>query len=88
MNTRHSDAAPMLKGVRVIDLTTVVFGPLTTQVLADYGADVIKIEPLEGDIMRFAGTGAENGMGLIFLNLPHGAETLLRVAWRQCSPVF
>jgi 23S rRNA (adenine2030-N6)-methyltransferase len=28
------------------------------------------------------------GSGLIFLNLPHGAETLLRVAWRQCSPVF
>ena len=57
-----------LAGVRVIDLTTVVFGPSATQVLGDLGADVVKVEPPGGDISRAAGHGRSPGMGHFFLN--------------------
>lgn len=66
----------MLAGVRIIDLTSVVFGPLATQVLADYGADVIKVEPPEGDIMRYQGRGGSAGLAPIFLNLNRGKRSV------------
>lgn len=57
-----------LQGLRVLDLTSVIMGPVCTQILASYGAEVVKIEPPEGDIMRHAGAKQEPGMGAMFLH--------------------
>ena len=56
-----------LDGVRVIDMSTVLMGPVATQILGDYGADVIKVEPPEGDVMRHAGTARNPGMGPMYI---------------------
>ena len=52
-----------LDGVRVLDLSAVVSGPLTARLLGDFGADVIKVERLEGDIQRNVGSKRQGFSG-------------------------
>ncbi|MES2564061.1 MAG: CoA transferase [Pseudomonadota bacterium] len=67
-----------LQGVRVIDLTSVVVGPLATQILADHGAEVIKVESPSGDLGRtIGGLGVTPGMGPKFLHLNRNKRSLV-----------
>ena len=58
-----------LDGVRVVDLTTVFSGPYGTLMLGDLGADVVKVEPPEADVVRRVGPGRTDAMGPLFLSV-------------------
>jgi len=82
-----------LDGIRVLDLTTIILGPFATQILGDMGADVIKVEPPDGDAVRVVGPAPGQGRASVFLGsnrnkrslvldlkCEQGREALLRLA--------
>jgi len=55
-----------LKGLRVLEVSSVVMGPFSAQLLADMGADVIKLESLDGDVLRYSGPSKTAGLSSSF----------------------
>ena len=66
-----------LVGVRIIDLTAVLMGPSATQMLADLGADVIKVETQDGDTTRKIGPNGDDKMGPIYLALNRNKRSIV-----------
>jgi crotonobetainyl-CoA:carnitine CoA-transferase CaiB-like acyl-CoA transferase len=68
---------PLLEGLRILDLTSVILGPYGTQILGDLGAEVIKVEPPEGDSMRPVAPVAAPGLSAIFSNFNRNKRSVV-----------
>jgi formyl-CoA transferase len=65
-----------LQGIRVLDLSAVVLGPYATQILGDFGAEIVKVESPSGDLMRLNGVSRNRGMSSIFLTLNRNKRSI------------
>jgi crotonobetainyl-CoA:carnitine CoA-transferase CaiB-like acyl-CoA transferase len=68
---------PLLKGLRILDLTSVILGPYATQILGDLGAEIVKVEPPEGDSMRPVAPQAAPGLSAIFANCNRNKRSVM-----------
>lgn len=66
-----------LSGVKVVDMTSVLMGPFASQALGDMGADVIKVEAPQGDLVREIGPARNKGMGPVFLNANRNKRSIV-----------
>ena len=68
----------MLEGIRIVDMTSVIFGPYATQMLADMGAEVIKVEAPAGDMARYIGKPVKTpGMGSAHMTVNRGKKSIV-----------
>ena len=93
---RDPNGPRLLDGVRVLDFTAVIAGSYCTRMMADLGADVLKIEGLGGEILRHAGprrgaasalfSAMNSGKRCLTLDLKHWEQRVLRVEPREDCP--
>tara|TARA_B100000767_G_scaffold176561_1_gene164976 strand:- start:129 stop:1334 length:1206 start_codon:yes stop_codon:yes gene_type:complete len=65
-----------LKGIKIIDASSILMVPYCTRLLADMGADVIKIETIEGDNTRFIGPSNNEGMAAVYLSINRNKKSI------------
>mgnify|MGYP003626918451 CR=1 FL=1 len=66
-----------LAGYRILDLTSVLMGPAATQIMGDMGAEIIKVESPDGDVLRSVQPSRHTGMGAAFLNSNRGKRSIV-----------
>src|SRR5690606_37629966 len=69
-------SAGPLTGIRIVDLTSIIMGPYSTRILGDYGADIIKVESVEGDSTRFYRPYKSKNMSGTSLNLNRNKRSI------------
>ena len=67
----------LLKGLKVVDLSTIALGPYATQLLGDMGADVIKVESPGGDVFRAVRPGRRDDLGVAFMNYNRNKRSMV-----------
>jgi crotonobetainyl-CoA:carnitine CoA-transferase CaiB-like acyl-CoA transferase len=77
MSTDGETSLGPLSGVRVVDLSNTVMVPYTTLLMAQMGADVVKVEPPEGDILRKVGDTGGSGFGPVYINANYGKKSVV-----------
>lgn len=75
-SSRATPHGPMA-GIRILDLTSVMLGPYATQLLGDYGADVVKIEAPQGDSTRRTGPAMEVGTAATFIGANRSKRSIV-----------
>ena len=75
--TKPSKNLGPLTGVRVLDFTINVLGPVATQILGDMGAEVIKVETPAGDPMRLIGTSKTGALGPFFQTTNRNKKSII-----------
>ena len=75
-NSTNTPIGP-LAGIRILDMTSVMLGPYATQMLGDYGADVIKVEAPGGDSTRVTGPALEPGMAATFIGANRSKRSIV-----------
>ena len=66
-----------LSGLKVVDLTNIIMGPYTTQLLGDLGADIIKVEDINGDMTRNIGVQKSANMSSMYLGVNRNKRSLV-----------
>lgn len=74
--TNSANQGP-LSGLRILDLTTIILGPYATQILGDWGADIVKVEAPEGDSTRYINPGRHRGMSGTSLNINRNKRSIV-----------
>lgn len=77
MSAANSKATGPLAGIRILDMTQFILGPVATQIMGDMGADVIKVEAPSGDANRYIGPRQHEGMAALYLGMNRNKRSMV-----------